>query len=183
MWLADLLRASPRIVLLAGFVAYLATKRMVCVRFLVYYLITEFFGVAAKQLTSAVLPMSMISRPKGAGNCKGCGVFPKNDKGCVVAENQIGMPSGHSMTLTMAATFWILWVLQKSDLSKTAQIALSVMLGSVAVAVMISRTKLMENCHTPAQVLVGGTIGVGLGFAFYYVDVLVFTSENYTNST
>lgn len=172
---ADLLRLSPRLVLIASIVGYISSKQVIFLRFVIYYLITELIAVLSKIITSAVFPLSMISRPPGAGNCKGCGVVAKSGD-CYNASLEIGMPSGHSMTLTMASTFWILWVFQKTSYSNQTKMLLISMLSSVSISVMLSRTKLMENCHTIPQVVVGAFMGIGLGVLFYKLDGDVFSS-------
>ena len=81
------------------------------------------------------------------------------------------MPSGHSMGAMMAATFWSLWIWQHGSGGVVSKGIRCGLLIAMALAVVISRTSVIENCHTPLQVIVGSLLGIMLGYGFYFVDL------------
>ena len=173
----NVLRASPRIVFVSSVLAYLITSQEVALRFAAYFICTELFGWLLKMGVSPLSELipSIIYRPSGAGDCVGCGNFPQGSStGCVNVNDQIGMPSGHAISLMMSATFWSLWIWYKGEgnlLSKMTRISLLLLL---AVLVVISRTPLGENCHTFSQATTGAMIGLWTGIGFFFLDKKLF---------
>ena len=108
----NILRGSPSIILVASFCAYLITSNTITIRFIVYFLITEFVSGLLKSASGQLFPTadSVIKRPANAGNCTGCGSFPICGNDCIDVSRRIGMPSGHSMGAMMAVTFWCWWI-------------------------------------------------------------------------
>lgn len=165
------LRFSPHIVLICAFLAFAVSSQFVCLRFAVYYVVTELSVLVFKLLSEKTLPEQVVYRPKGAGRCMGCGVNVERSCKCMNVDTSIGMPSGHSASLVMAATFWALWIWNQSEASKASKIVGIVTVSIIAATVVASRTHLYENCHTWTQVAAGSIIGGGLGVGFYYLDV------------
>lgn len=164
------LRSSPRTVLFATIIAALISGQGVFWRFAGYYLIAEFLSVALKSIVGNTFTAQWKYRPPGAGNCRGCGVVQTVSDECIDASKQIGMPSGHSLSLAMAATFWIMWIFEYSTGTMTSKVLRATVIAGIALAVIISRTAIVENCHTIAQVVVGGLIGILVGMGMFWVE-------------
>jgi len=176
----NILRASPRFILLASLFAYLVTEDVIALRFALYFFVSEILSHLLKGATKVVFgKQSWAYRPQGAGNCQGCGVFPQCPKpsdvfaSCLDVSNKIGMPSGHSLSSAFAASFWINYIWDNhrgSYTSQNSKILRTVALLILALAVMASRSYLVENCHTIPQILVGATVGGALGVGIYKLD-------------
>lgn len=167
----NILRGSPRMIIVASFCAYLITSDTIALRFIGYFLITEFISSLLKGASGRLFPNnSTVRRPANAGNCTGCGTFPVCANDCIDVSGNIGMPSGHSMGAMMAATFWCWWIWRHGTGTLQSKIVRCALLVILALLVVISRTKYMENCHTPLQVTVGAILGVGAGTGFYFLE-------------
>lgn len=94
-----------------------------------------------------------------------------------------GMPSGHSQTTLLFATFITLIITDYHHdiLSNYAQIILVVMLAGFTISVLWSRLYL--NCHTIQQVILGSCIGILIGYYGYYFmkDITIIKDTNITN--
>ncbi len=168
----DLLRASPDIILVASILVFLVSSQFVALRFFGYFIITELVAILLKKLNGCIFPeIAGIYRPPGAGNCMGCGSFVER-AGCVNVDDQIGMPSSHSMSIVMAATFWSLQIFNSTG-TRFSKVIRCSLLFLFAFAVVISRTPLVENCHTYLQVIAGSVIGIALGTGFYFLEIHV----------
>lgn len=171
----DMLRVSPRIILLAGMLVYLISNQLIALRFSGYFLIAEALGLLLKKVFQTALPdQRFIYRPRGGGDCHGCGVFPEYSRRCIQTHMKIGMPSGHSLTSVMAATFWSLWIWYKGSGTIANKITRITLLALLAILIMISRSPLVEGCHSYPQILVGGVLGGLLGAGMYYFDHRIF---------
>jgi len=167
----DVLRVSPRIVLMATVLVYLISNQLIALRFGGYFLVAEAISQTLKKLLGIVVPnSSLIYRPVGGGDCHGCGVFKQVGKGCIDVRNHVGMPSGHSLSMAMAATFWSLWIWYDSTGSRVNKITRMSLLVIMALLVLVSRSPLVEGCHTPLQIIIGGLLGVAVGVGMYHFD-------------
>lgn len=167
----NVLRASPRIVLFASLLGYIVGDNTAALRFIVYFLITEGVSVGMKKVGGKILPNNLVTRPTGAGNCKGCDVFRSSSDGtCINIDDHIGMPSGHSMSIMMAAGFWCAWIFKQEKFDLNQKIVRMMVLMTLALAVVTSRTSVGENCHSIPQVTVGAIGGLGLGIGFFFLD-------------
>ena len=79
---------------------------------------------------------------------------------------KIGMPSGHAQTATSVTLIMILIVLAQKG-------SLAYKIGSVflllAFGLWIIVSRVLINCHTFNQVLIGSAIGYLLGMCYYYI--------------
>ena len=101
------------------------------------------------------------ARPQGA---KDCGLFV----GCkdpLSKKESYGMPSGHSQNVMLFSTYAIL-TLMKGDHTDTMKKIGYVFFSSLAVGIMYSRVYL--KCHTVQQVIVGGLLGLILGYIYFH---------------
>lgn len=131
-------------------------------------------------------------RPSGATNCGTFLTWPN------VPAITYGMPSGHSQNAWFFSTFMLLelWRYYKSgsatnDTNKSADNivskhpAMAIMLGVglIGFATVVSYSRVwIEGCHTLEQVIVGGLLGIGLGFASHYaVSVILAKVWNVTS--
>lgn len=100
-------------------------------------------------------------RPIGAKNC---GIFI-DDANPNALSTSFGMPSGHSNFASLCGTFWILYILQNSDIYNGNDIYKYLVIAFItflSLSIMISRYFL--GCHTIQQIVVGGLMGIGMGY-------------------
>jgi len=88
--------------------------------------------------------------------------------------NKIGMPSGHSSMAWFLATYFILKLWNKNKnknniKNNNLKYLLSVIIILFATSISISRTDLIEGCHTYLQVVLGGIFGIIFGLVVYYL--------------
>jgi len=67
---------------------------------------------------------------------------------------EFGMPSGHAQIACSVATFWLLY------LSNSNLLGIWNSLYLILIALGVSLSRVLINCHTPGQVIVGGGLGV-----------------------
>ena len=94
------------------------------------------------------------------------------------SSESIGMPSGHSQLVWFAAAFWaVLLALaydrdRKQGLDTEVALPLDRALTTgcllALAAALVSYSRIPFGCHTAAQVIVGGAIGVGMGVGVAY---------------
>jgi len=198
--LAKIAELSPLLIIVSSLTAHLVTTKTIYARFLVYFIIVELFGGLLKRGVSMTnLPNEIVERPsetEGGTEGRTCTVLNlKTD-----TKNPIGMPSGHTLGIFMAVTFWLMemWGVSTSQnispvstgfakfenrvrdslfgFAKLEKISHSIFLVLIAVAIGYSRV--LNNCHTSLQVVIGGILGILLGIAFYYFDIKVFNDES-----
>jgi len=167
--MSTILRGAPYIILSASVIAYLITNQLTPLRFVGYYLITELVASLLKKFNRVVFSnYPQIYRPTGAGHCIGCSAVAQysTDGHCINVDDKVGMPSGHAMGAAMTAVFWSLWIWNTSGTVTSKLIRITVV-AILALLVILSRTALVENCHSYLQVTVGAVIGAALGVGFY----------------
>lgn len=174
----NILRQSPRIIAGAGALTFLVSGKLIALRFTLYVILTEFINLFLKKLSGILIKdKSFVNRPKGNNN--GCGVY--QDCRLKNAGDQVGMPSGHSMIAGMAYTFWMLKMWNSSSdnsnnnlgvLNLSVKITRTIILTLLFIMILISRSKLVEGCHTIPQIIIGGLSGILLGGGFYLIDGL-----------
>lgn len=99
-------------------------------------------------------------RPDGAMNC-----------GCFIDKNNVnklatsyGMPSGHSLVAGFMLAFFYKYIINTYPDSIKRKIALiALFLFSISIAI----SRIILNCHTIQQVIVGFLIGLYIGSFFY----------------
>ena len=101
--------------------------------------------------------LGLGKRPFGAKKCGISNISRKNEG--------YGMPSGHSQIATMFSTYVFLKT-ENDILEQTTKYIIQSILILLALFIMYSRIHL--NCHTIQQVLMGGSIGIFLGYYVYY---------------
>ncbi len=93
----------------------------------------------------------------------GCGEFPNYEFHPI---HSYGMPSGHAQMATLAATFWIFYLLNLRSLNMITYIAIFIL---IFLAFMVSYSRVYIGCHNMLQVLVGSFIGFLLGILLYII--------------
>lgn len=120
------------------------------VLFLSFYIIGFLKNMCEYIMTDKTYPyLGSGLRPHGAKNT-GNFVDCNNN-----TSNTYGMPSGHSLLIMVAATFWSLYFYKKKEYHK------SILLMMIASIVMLSR--ILLGCHTIQQVIIGGILGFIIG--------------------
>jgi len=118
-----------------------------------HYIFLPFMGRASVPL------LGMGSRPK---NCKNSGLFKDG-----TISNTYGMPSGHAQISWLFTTYWSLRIWHNKERTELSKIFALGLLCLSAGLVSYSRVY-WAKCHTIQQVVVGGTIGIGLGGLSYH---------------
>ena len=100
--------------------------------------------------------LGRIGRPDGACNS---GVFRNGVK---VKTLSSGMPSGHSQLAWFIYGFFVTMLIDKKYKHKNAFIILGGIFSG-----LISYSRVIVNCHTIEQIIVGSMIGYILGYSWY----------------
>ena len=108
----------------------------------------------------------------GMGNRPPVAVFelPQDGKMYKTSINSYGMPSGHSQLAGLFSTYIILRTYYNPALPQTQKIIIYSLMTFIGFYVMYCRVK--EYWHTIQQTIVGGTIGVILGYFTYKLYVI-----------
>ena len=93
-------------------------------------------------------------RPEGASTKK-CG-------------DKYGNPSGHSQFVWFFSVFWILYILNSKIFDNKVANTLSCS-SLILIAIIVSWSRVLINCHNFAQVLTGSIIGIILGTLAFYL--------------
>ena len=124
----------------------------------------------------------------------GCGTLPI----CHMKKEHVldtvhgwGMPSGHSQIATIAAVFWIMYLLdtRSSTLLEGVKGASALRYTSIGVMTIITMavmySRIFIGCHNGAQIAVGGIIGTILAAGSYYLCKYLFKKifPDYYNAT
>ena len=96
--------------------------------------------------------------------------LPQDGKMYKTSINSYGMPSGHSQMAGLFSTYIILRTYYNTTLPQTQKLTIYSLMTFIGFYVMYSRVK--EYWHTIQQTVVGGTIGVILGYFTYKLYVI-----------
>ena len=96
--------------------------------------------------------------------------LPQDGKMYKTSINSYGMPSGHSQIAVLFSTYIILRTYYNTTLPQTQKLTIYLLMTFIGFYVMYSRVK--EYWHTIQQTIVGGTIGVILGYFTYKLYVI-----------
>ncbi len=178
--LDNLVATTPYSIAVAGLFASLVSQNPVGMYVLMMFATTEVLnGVVIKPLTKKIAGNSeTIARPGGKSNV----TFGSNPKGCGIyyegkASTSSGMPSGHAQSMGLFGVFFTLYILAKikrdkkvdNDVDVSKYYASIVGVWIIALVVILHRSPLWSNCHSPLQLLFGSGIGGLLGWGFYEI--------------
>lgn len=158
-------RAYPLIVILSLLIGFFLTNNdnllFLCITLVIN---DKFNGLLKNYVFKPILGntnnyiLGLGKRPNGAKNC---GYFIEcNAKPSIT----YGMPSGHSQSTLFFSTYVILNLLN-NDFNNRIKIIGITLFILISVGIMYSRVYL--NCHTIQQVIIGGIIGIILGYLYY----------------
>ena len=148
---------------LIGFEAYLViflllhfliTGSIEALYFAITLVVSSILWKGVKQIAVSVFPKASL-RPHDAQDCHS---FPGSG-----GASKTGMPSGHSTGAALMAVYAIDFVWNRSKVQGTEQKILATVIVSI-LALLIMLSRITYHCHTPAQVIAGGSLGVALGF-------------------
>lgn len=166
----SILRASPALSFVISFVLFITTQIDMYLFLMVLIFLGELLnnvlkhGVFKPLMKNNKWPiLGYGRRPLNSKNSSQFGDINKSPH-----KNTYGMPSGHSQTALLFATFLTLMITDyhSSSISKYTQIILVSSLGVFTVSILWSRLYL--NCHTIQQVTLGSIIGGIIGYYGYY---------------
>ena len=176
----EALRMYKTSVLLFSLLMFIVTDNTQFLTLFLFALTQKITGAILKLIAHGLLVNfpSIWKRPKGAVNCSGY----YNTSTKVVS---YGMPSGHAMGSFSLATLGALYILHreqprkqddlKKKLTSYSKIAI---LYALSTLVALSRTEVLGSfsaggfddapraCHTPLQLIVGGTCGIAFSLIF-----------------
>jgi membrane-associated phospholipid phosphatase len=106
----------------------------------------------------------------GCRRVKGCWVFNVPFYGKLM-----GMPSGHSMTSFFGAVFWSLYVFTRNK--PIGLKALSIFM-LIAIAGIVAWSRIINKCHSWAQVIIGGVIGILFAVTWFWLTAWIHDKLN-----
>jgi len=109
-------------------------------------------------------------RPSGA---KGCDVFtycPSKS-----SSSQVGMPSGHSQIAWAVCMYVLLEIWYEKDYADDKEKAYYVILSVVLILLSgaVSYSRVIMECHTIQQIIVGGLFGIVLGLSAFFIKGVI----------
>lgn len=109
-------------------------------------------------------------RPNGAINC---GCFYVSEDNISSSE---GMPSGHSMLASFASIFIYYYFVNEYNVTGEIKFLVCMIFAIFTIYMMYSRV--LMNCHTIQQTIIGAFIGLVMGhYYYYYVRNLIQTTN------
>ena len=164
-YLIGIARAYPLIIILSSFIGFFLTNNDNLLFLGIALIINDRLnGVFKNYLFKPILKnthnmiFGLSKRPNGAKNC---GYFINcNSK----PSTTYGMPSGHSQSTLFFSTYVILNLLN-NNFNNNVKILGTLLFTLISLGIMYSRIYL--NCHTIQQVIIGGIIGILLGYLYY----------------
>jgi len=162
-------RAFPCILLVGSLIFSVIFQHQTALIFGIYFIIIDLLCGGLKKtgemlyswLDTDYIPfLGQGSRPKGAKYCA-CFITEDNLEGTT---SSFGMPSGHSMLAIFTAVFWSLYIMDNYPDNKNRIISL-LALNGMCLSICVSR--LILNCHTLGQVIIGGIVGGVIGYYVY----------------
>lgn len=177
----SVLRASPALSFIIAFALFAFTQMDMYLFLVVLIFLSEMLNNLLKQFVFKPLMknnkwpiLGYGRRPLNSKNSSQFGDINKPPH-----KYSYGMPSGHSQTALLFATFIILMITDyhSTNLSNYTQYILISSLVVFTVSILWSRLYL--NCHTIQQVTLGSIIGCIIGYYGYYFikDETPFTNE------
>ena len=173
--LDNLLSSMPYNIYLSSFVVSIVTCNYNLLYFTLYIIL---FGDGLNALTKQILKKSKLIpdnfglRPSGCGGnkiknmCRGCGIYPKYSDS--TGSRTFGFPSGHAQITSLAASFWIIYIIKKNKHKITHKHYISIIL-ILCIFVLVCRQRLKSKCHNLFQIIGGTIYGTILGISGYYL--------------
>ena len=168
--------SSGNTIVICGIIVTLITGNILGIIFSTSVVTSALINVGLKKTLKYFFPnVLFFKRPEISK--RGCGISRKCLQRAIqnptTQPDAQGMPSGHSQTVAFASTFWILYIWRYLRHTKKYNSYMlwpsTIILLLLGISVMISRSFLVENCHSLPQILIGGLIGVALAFLFYWL--------------
>tara|TARA_B100001248_G_scaffold258079_1_gene241621 strand:- start:8 stop:550 length:543 start_codon:yes stop_codon:yes gene_type:complete len=164
-YLIGITRAYPLITILSSFIGFFLTNKDDLLFLGTALIINDRLnGVFKNYLFKPILGnknnklLGLGKRPNGAKNC---GYFINSNS---KPSTTYGMPSGHSQSTLFFSTYVILNLLD-NNFSNNVKIIGILLFTLISLGIMYSR--IYFNCHTIQQVIIGGIIGIILGYLYY----------------
>ena len=126
-------------------------------------LVSHNLKIASKKIygNKESLPLFGLGRrPNGA---KYCGLFINEDN-LEGKSTSFGMPSGHAASAILTMVFWIYYLINHQKINLKTILSI-ILISIICLSVCLSR--ILLNCHTIQQVIVGGLFGLLYGFIGY----------------
>ena len=179
----NLLVTMPYVIYVSSFLSGIVANNYEILYFTLYVMI---FGDGLNAITkkllkkSKLIPDKLGLRPSGCGGkkvgnmCRGCGIFPSFKDS--VGSRTFGFPSGHAQITSLAATFWIIYLLKKNKNTRNQHTHnvnrhnhyVSILL-IIIVYLLVCRQRIKSKCHNLFQIVGGSIYGCILGIAGYYL--------------
>lgn len=164
--------SSGNIIIFSGIISSLISGKMIGLIFSAGLLINIFLNVLFKYILKIFFP-NYIPFLRPSISKKGCGITIKCLPYKISNTKEQGMPSGHSQMATFSSTFWILYIWRYLRYTKMYNHAIlypsTFILILLSIIIMISRSFLVENCHTVLQIIIGGILGILFSWGFYTI--------------
>lgn len=116
---------------------------------------SEFFNYFLKRIIRQ-------SRPKGAKNCSGYVTFNTVSK-------SFGMPSGHSESMGLFTTFWLLYLYDMYKKKGLSSLNIVGLVFILITGIYVPYSRIVVGCHSVSQVIIGYIVGIILGVISYKI--------------
>ena len=161
-------RLSPALVILTVFVNAVAVQSMYSLYLAISFSAISFSNIILKNFIAKPLLGDIGSRPSGATSCS---LIINGIKAL-----SYGMPSGHSQIIWAASAYLIIKVLHDDENTWIKRASIVACLLCIAGYVLYSRVAI-EGCHTWWQVIIGGFIGIVMGFGVWSLEPYILHSS------
>ena len=131
-----------------------------CIPFLKKLLIPIGIKLSDIYKTDDIPFIGRFKRPIGSTNT---GCFYISDD---TYSSTSGMPSGHCMLTTFTCTYLYYYIIDKYKISKKNKPFIFCIM--LMISIYMAYTRVLMNCHTVQQTIIGSIIGYILGYYYYF---------------
>jgi membrane-associated phospholipid phosphatase len=182
----QILRAMPVLTYFYGIINFMIDPGYNTIFFLVVLTYDKICNASLKTISEYIYDIigkdeiCLLGRGKRPQDAKNTSCFLKYPE---QFSTSYGMPSGHSQTAWLFSVYLIMHILynnyyfngyanhQINNILKIINITIIICIAS-----MVSISRVIENCHTLQQVIIGGLIGCIIGYYTYFIKMWIYTS-------
>ena len=169
--------SSGNIMVISGILVYLISGNLLGLIYSIALIVGSILNLFIKEGLKLLFPNSLFLKRPSISK-RGCGIVRQclsvKELNLLRKNMPQGMPSGHSQMAVFSSFFWILFLWKNMRYTKDYPNYLlwtsTIILSLLGISIMISRSFLVENCHTIPQIIVGGIIG---GFYAWFIYGLI----------
>ena len=133
-------------------------------------LISHNFKIASKKIYGKKERLPILGLGRRPNGAKYCGLFI-DENNLEGKSTSFGMPSGHAMMSILTMVFWLSYFYNKNEKNIRTYIS---MILIIIITLSICYSRIILNCHTIQQVIVGGLFGILFGLIGYHFYSTIF---------